>query len=88
MFMFTYALLGLIVGGVVFVAMPTSSRVGLSGSVLLGIVGGAIGGVIGTALQPPTDQALFSPMGLVLALVGSLLISVGLHLHSRTHRHA
>ena len=88
MFMFTYALLGLVVGGLVFVAMPTSDRVRLPGSVLLGLVGGAIGGVVGTALQPPTDRALFTPLGLVMALAGALIVSVSLHLHSRTHRHA
>ena len=83
MAIFVYTFIGLVIGAVSFVVMPATRLVGLVGSVLLGMAGGTLGGLIGTAIVPAAVLAQVSPMGIVLAVVGSLLVSVALLFVSR-----
>ena len=78
-----YTFIGLVIGVLSFVAMPATRQVGLWGSVLLGMGGGTLGGLIGAAIAPTHMLASLSPMGIVLAVVGSLLFSVGTMLVTR-----
>jgi uncharacterized membrane protein YeaQ/YmgE (transglycosylase-associated protein family) len=80
MAIFVYTFIGLVIGVLSFVAMPATRPVGLWGSVLLGCLGGTFGGLIGTAIAPTTMSTSVSPLGIVLAVVGSLLVSVGVNL--------
>ncbi|WNG14517.1 hypothetical protein [Cystobacter fuscus] len=83
MSIFVYTFIGLIVGVLSFLAMPATRLVGLWGGVLLGMAGGTLGGLIGTAIAPNTMYSSINPLGIVLAIVGSLLVSVGLMLVSQ-----
>jgi uncharacterized membrane protein YeaQ/YmgE (transglycosylase-associated protein family) len=83
MAIFIYTFIGLVMGVVSFVALPTTRRVGLVGGALLGMAGGTLGGLIGTAISPSDVLARISPLGVVLALIGSCLVAVGLILFSR-----
>ncbi|ATB31133.1 hypothetical protein [Melittangium boletus] len=88
MAMFAYVFIGLIVGVLAFVAMPTTTRVGLPASGLLGMLGGAVGGLAGASIDAHGVLSTLSPLGIVLALIGSLLVAVGIHLISRKHYYA
>jgi uncharacterized membrane protein YeaQ/YmgE (transglycosylase-associated protein family) len=83
MAIFVYTFIGLVIGVLSFVAMPATRQVGLWGSVLLGSLGGTFGGLIGTAIAPATMSTSVSPLGIVLAVAGSLLVSVGVNLFIR-----
>ncbi|MET0405388.1 MAG: GlsB/YeaQ/YmgE family stress response membrane protein [Cystobacter sp.] len=83
MAIFIYTFIGLVMGVISFVAMPATRRVGLVGGGLLGMAGGTLGGLIGTAIVPNDVLSRISPMGIVLAVVGSLLVSVALLLVHR-----
>lgn len=78
MAIFVYTFIGLVIGVLSFVAMPATRMVGLWGGVLLGMAGGTLGGLVGTAIAPRAVLSGISPLGIVLAVVGSLLVSVGL----------
>jgi uncharacterized membrane protein YeaQ/YmgE (transglycosylase-associated protein family) len=80
MTIFVYTFIGLVVGALSFVALPTTRLMGLRGSVLLGMAGGTLGGLIGTGIAPNAMFSRVSPLGIVLALIGSLLVSVGVTL--------
>ncbi|WP_434387178.1 hypothetical protein [Melittangium boletus] len=82
MAMFVYAFIGLIVGALAFVAMPSETKVRLFSSGLLGLLGGVVGGLFGSSISPPSVSTL-SPLGVVLAVVGSLAVSVAMHLAAR-----
>ncbi|OJH42128.1 hypothetical protein [Cystobacter ferrugineus] len=83
MSIFVYTFIGLVVGVLSFVAMPATRLVGFWGGVLLGMAGGTLGGLIGTAIAPDAMYSSVNPLGIVLAIVGALLFSVGLMLVSR-----
>ena len=83
MSIFVYTFIGLVIGALCFVVMPATRFVGLVGGVLLGMAGGTLGGLIGTAIVPAAMLAHVSPLGIVLAAVGALLVSVSLLLISQ-----
>jgi uncharacterized membrane protein YeaQ/YmgE (transglycosylase-associated protein family) len=83
MSIFVYTFIGLVIGVITFVAMPTTRLVGLWGGVLLGMVGGTLGGLIGMAIAPNAMYSSVNPLGIVLAAVGALLVSVALMLVSQ-----
>ena len=85
MSLFVYTFIGLVMGVLSFVVMPPTRFVGLVGGMLLGMAGGTLGGLVGTAIVPAAVLTQVSVMGVLLAAVGSLLVSVSLLLVSR-HR--
>jgi len=85
---FAYMLIGLIVGILARIAMPPTQLVGFWGSALLGMAGGIIGGLIGSVFAPNEVFSSVHPLGLVLALVISALVSVGLTIVTRNKRFA
>lgn len=78
-----YALIGLVVGVIVRIAMPTTRLVGLPGSALLGLAGGIIGGLIGAVIGPRAALAQVNALGVILAVVFAIVVSVGLILATR-----
>ncbi|MFY0573071.1 hypothetical protein F0U62_08180 [Cystobacter fuscus] len=83
MAIFVYTFIGLVIGVLSFVAMPATRLVGLWGGVLLGMVGGTLGGIIGTTIAPRAMYSGITPLGIILAVIAALLVSVGLMLVSQ-----
>jgi uncharacterized membrane protein YeaQ/YmgE (transglycosylase-associated protein family) len=83
MAIFAYMLVGLIVGILVRVAMPATRFVGFWGSLLLGMAGGIIGGLISSVFNPEEVLSRVHPLGIVLAVIVSALVSIGLILATR-----
>ncbi|WNG44390.1 GlsB/YeaQ/YmgE family stress response membrane protein [Archangium minus] len=88
MAIYAYALIGLIVGILARVVLPSTRLVGLWGSALLGAVGGIIGGLISSAIAPVSATSAVHPLGIVLAVAISALVSVGLIVVTRSKRFA
>ena len=86
MAIFIYTFIGLVVGVLSFMAMPSSRPVGIRGGALLGMAGGTLGGLIGTAVSPADVFTRVGPTSVVLAIIGSLAVSVGLLFFHRDRR--
>lgn len=87
MAIYAYALIGIIVGILARVALPQTRLVGFWGSVLLGGLGGLVGGVFSSMLAPEVT-ARVHPLGIVMAIVVSALVSVGMIIFTRNKRFA
>ena len=88
MAIYAYALIGIIVGILVRVALPPTRLVGFWGSALLGALGGIVGGLISAFLVPVQVTAHVHPLGVVLAIILSALVSIGITLITRKKRFA
>jgi uncharacterized membrane protein YeaQ/YmgE (transglycosylase-associated protein family) len=88
MAIYAYALIGLIVGILARVALPSTRLVGLWGSALLGAAGGIIGALISSIIAPVGVTTRIHPLGIVLAVVVSALVSVGVIVFTRNKRFA
>ncbi|QRK12875.1 GlsB/YeaQ/YmgE family stress response membrane protein [Archangium violaceum] len=88
MAIYAYALIGLIVGIIARAILPSTRLVGLWGSALLGGAGGIIGGLISSAIAPVSATSTVHPLGIVLAVIVSALVSVGLIVITRNKRFA
>ena len=85
MTIFAYMLCGLFVGVIARLVLPQTRVVGLWGSAILGAVGGLVGGLVGAAIAPRELISQVHPLGVVLAVGMSAVVSGGIILVSR-HR--
>lgn len=85
---FAYALIGLIVGILARIALPPTRLVGFVGSALLGAVGGVIGALLSTVFAPVGVTTRVHPLGIVLAILVSALVTIGLIIVTRNRRFA
>lgn len=88
MTIYAYALIGLIVGILARVALPSTRLVGFWGSLLLGALGGVIGALIASVIIPGGVTSHLHPLGIVLAIIVSALVSIGVTLFTRNRRFA
>jgi uncharacterized membrane protein YeaQ/YmgE (transglycosylase-associated protein family) len=88
MTIYAYALIGLIVGILARVALPSTRLVGFWGSVLLGALGGVIGALVASVFVPGGVTDNLHPVGIVLAIVVSALVSIGVTVYTRNKRFA
>ncbi|PTL82268.1 GlsB/YeaQ/YmgE family stress response membrane protein [Vitiosangium sp. GDMCC 1.1324] len=88
MAIYAYALIGFILGIIARVALPSTRLVGFWGSALLGAAGGVIGALIASIFIPGGVTTGIQPLGVVLAIIGSALVSVGVIVFTRNKRFA
>ncbi len=88
MAIYAYALIGLIVGILARIALPPTRSVGFVSSALLGGVGGIIGALLSSIFLPVGLTTGIHPLGVVMAIVVSALVSIGLIVGTRNRRFA
>jgi uncharacterized membrane protein YeaQ/YmgE (transglycosylase-associated protein family) len=88
MAIYAYALIGLIVGILARIALPPTRTVGFVGSALLGGVGGIIGALLSSMFAPVGVTSSIHPLGIVLAIVVSALVSIGVIVGTRNRHFA
>ncbi len=88
MVIYAYALIGLIVGILVRIALPPSRSVGLIGSALLGTMGGVVGALLSSIFSPGGVTTRLDPLSIALAIILSALVSIGVIIGTRNKRFA
>ena len=78
----------LIVGIIARVVMPSTRQVGLLGSALLGAAWGLVGGLLSSVFAPNRAASTVDPLGIVLAVAVSGLVTVGSIVVTRKKRFA
>ena len=67
-----WMLFGLVAGAIARALHPGSDRIGLGGTILLGIVGSLLGGGIAYLLHLGDDP--YAPGGWILSILGAILV--------------
>ncbi|HYO67847.1 MAG TPA: hypothetical protein VEU33_17365 [Archangium sp.] len=88
MAIYAYALIGIIVGILARIALPPTRTVGFVGSALLGGVGGIIGALFSSIFAPVGITSTLHPLGVVVAIIFSALVSIGLIVGTRNRNFA
>ena len=82
---FTWILLGLVVGALAKFLMPGDDPGGIIVTILIGIVGAFLGGFIGTTLGIGSVTG-FNMMSILLAIGGAIILLIVYRLIRRPHR--
>ncbi|HEX5749573.1 MAG TPA: hypothetical protein VFZ09_25310 [Archangium sp.] len=88
MAIYAYALIGIIVGILARIALPPTRTVGFVGSALLGGVGGIIGALLSSIFAPVSITRGIHPVGVVVAILFSALVSIGVIVGTRNRNFA
>ena len=82
---FTWIVLGLIVGALAKFVMPGDDPGGIIVTILIGIAGAFLGGFIGTAMGVGSVTG-FNMLSILLAIAGSIILLVIYRFIKRPHR--
>jgi uncharacterized membrane protein YeaQ/YmgE (transglycosylase-associated protein family) len=71
----TLLVVGLIAGAIARLLVPGRDRIGVRGTILIGVIGSFVGGFIGYALfHHDAGEGALQPSGLVGSIVGSIIV--------------
>ncbi len=71
----TLLVVGLIAGALARLLVPGRDRIGIGGTILIGIIGSFVGGFIGYALfHHDANQGALQPSGIVGSVVGAVIV--------------
>ncbi|WP_250280811.1 MULTISPECIES: GlsB/YeaQ/YmgE family stress response membrane protein [unclassified Frankia] len=74
-FIIVTLLLGLVVGAVARLVLPGPDRIGIGGTIIVGIVGSFVGGFLGYALfNKDAGEGPLQPSGVVGSVIGAVLV--------------
>jgi uncharacterized membrane protein YeaQ/YmgE (transglycosylase-associated protein family) len=71
----TLLIVGLIAGALARLLVPGRDRIGIGGTILIGIIGSFVGGFIGYALfHHDADEGALQPSGIIGSVVGAIIV--------------
>lgn len=71
----TLLVVGLIAGALARLLVPGRDRIGIGGTILIGIIGSFVGGFIGYALfHHDAKQGALQPSGIIGSVVGAIIV--------------
>jgi len=69
-----FLIVGLLAGLLARAVFPGNQRMGMLGTMLLGVVGSFVGGALGSLLRSDGNWLAFSPSGLIWSTIGALVV--------------
>jgi uncharacterized membrane protein YeaQ/YmgE (transglycosylase-associated protein family) len=93
-FVVVMILLGLVAGAVARVVLPGPDRIGILGTIAVGVIGSFVGGFLGYVLfDKDVGEGALQPSGIIGAIIGAILVllvwrSVSGRSHTGSRRYA
>ncbi len=74
MSLIVFLTVGVLAGLLARAVFPGNQKMGLAGTMLLGVVGSFAGGALGSLLHSDGNWLAFTPSGLIWSTIGSLIV--------------
>ena len=82
----TLLVVGLIAGAIARLLVPGRDRIGVRGTILIGVIGSFVGGFLGYALfHHDASEGALQPSGLVGSIVGAIIVLLVYRRFGRQH---